>query len=161
MRAPLAFLFAGCVACAPPVAPHRTILLATAADAASYARYQYAPAVRVGDTVYVSGIPASRGATYEEQARGAFRRLAEVLAAAGATVDDVVEITTFHAHANDSAAFNAELEELLRVHAETFKNGYPAWTAVGTTALLSGAPFELRAVAVVGSGVHTTVSGGR
>jgi len=134
-----------------------TIVLPSASAAKAYETYRYAPAVRVGDTVYVSGIPASEGGTYEEKARGAFRSLAEVLAASGASLDDVVELTTFHTAAKDTETFNAEFARLVQVHAEFFQHGYPAWTAVGTTALLSGAPFELRAVAVIGSGARTRV----
>lgn len=150
-----ALLLAGC---ASSQTLERTIVLPSERQASVYETYQYAPAVRVGDTVWVSGIPAGPGDTYEEKARNAFKRLGEVLTAAGATFDDVVEITTFHAPAPDTGTFAAEFARLLAIHREFFQHGYPAWTAVGTTALLApGAPFEMRAVAVVGAGKKTRV----
>jgi enamine deaminase RidA (YjgF/YER057c/UK114 family) len=157
--APLSLLF--CVLLAACVSPHqvsRTIVLPSERHAKIYEEYQFAPAVRVGDTVFVSGIPAGPGANYEEKARNAFKRLGEILAASGASFDDVVEITTFHAQVTNTETFEAEFARLLAVHREFFKNGYPAWTAVGTTALLApDAPFEMRAVAVIGAGKRTRI----
>lgn len=119
----------------------------------SYHRWHYTPVVKVGDQVIVSGIPAGRGATYEEKIRNLFRDLERHLASAGASMADVVELTSWHVGATDSAAFNKEFETLSKVHAEFFTDHYPAWSAVGTTALLSPtAVVELRAVAVIGSG---------
>jgi hypothetical protein len=44
---------------------------------------------------------------------------------------------------------------VLKVHREFFKDHYPAWTAVGTSALFSkDAPMEIRAEAVIGSGAR-------
>ena len=82
----------------------------------------------------------------------------ELLTAVGATIDDVVELTTFHAGPKDSAAFHAEFERYMPVHREFFGEHRPAWTAVGTTALLSPtAVVEMRVVAVAGSGRSTRV----
>lgn len=121
----------------------------------SYHDYHYSPVVKVGDMVIVSGIPAGPGKTYEEQIRGLFERLQAHLATAGATMADVVELTSFHANATDSASFGAEFARFAPIHAEYFPDHYPAWTAVGTTALLQpGAPVELRAVAIIGSGAR-------
>ena len=65
---------------------------------------------------------------------------------------DVVEMTSFHV-ARDRKEFRARLGPVLRVHREFFKDHYPAWTAVGTSALFSAdAPMELRAEAIIGSG---------
>ena len=120
---------------------------------ASYHRWHYSPVVRVGDTVTVSGIPAARGETYEAKVRDMFEALRAHLATAGATLADVVEITTFHAGPRSSEEFQAEFERFAPLHHEAFPDHYPAWSAVGTTALLQpGAPVELRAVAVIGSG---------
>ena len=47
----------------------------------------------------------------------------------------------------------------VKVHHEFFRDHYPAWTAVGTPALFSkGAPMEIRAEAVIGSGRNPKVS---
>lgn len=119
----------------------------------SYQDYHYTPALRVGDQVIVSGIPAMQGDSYEAKVRWMFEQLRQHLADAGAGMQDVVELTSFHAGATDSASFQAEFARFAPIHAEFFPDHYPAWSAVGVSALLAtGAPVELRAVAVVGSG---------
>lgn len=120
--------------------------------------FGYAPVVRVGDTVIVSGIPAGGEGSYQDKVRRMYQRAEELLAAAGATIDDVVELTTFHTESRDSAAFWAEFERYMPVHREFFGEHRPAWTAVGTTVLLSPtAVVEMRVVAVVGSGRSSRV----
>lgn len=120
---------------------------------ASYHAWHYSPVVKAGELVIVSGIPAGRGDTYEDKVRNMFKALESHLDAAGASLADVVELTSFHATATDSASFQAEFARFAPIHKEFFPDHYPAWTAVGTTALLQpGAPVELRAVAVIGSG---------
>jgi enamine deaminase RidA (YjgF/YER057c/UK114 family) len=146
-------LGSGC-ATAPPT---KTIVIPAGADAA-YDTWHYAPAVRVGDTVYVSGIPAGPGDDYDARIRNMFKRLQRTLEAAGARMEDVVEITSFHRQPKDTTAFDAEFEHFFAIHKEFFPSGYPASTMVGTTALLAeGAPVELRAVAVVGAGKRLVV----
>lgn len=118
----------------------------------SYHGFHYTPVLRIGDRVIVSGIPASVGADDEAKIRWAFQQLEAHLKSAGASLDDVVELTSFHV-ARDHEEFRRRTEPVLKVHREFFKHHYPAWTAVGTTALFSkGAPMEIRAEAVIGSG---------
>jgi enamine deaminase RidA (YjgF/YER057c/UK114 family) len=120
---------------------------------ASYHHWHYTPVLKVGDQVIVSGIPAMVGDTYEAKVRWMFEQLRAHLETAGASLADVVELTSFHVGATDTAAFQAEFARFAPIHAEFFPGHYPAWSAVGTTALLAdGAPVELRAVAVIGSG---------
>jgi enamine deaminase RidA (YjgF/YER057c/UK114 family) len=120
---------------------------------ASYQQWHYSPAVRVGDMVIVSRIPASIGTDYEGRVRHMSEALEAHLAAAGAGLGDVVEITTCHAGPRDSAAFQAEFERFAPVHHECFRAHYPAWSAVAVSALLQpGAAVESRAVAIIGSG---------
>ena len=153
----LSLLLAACATAPERAAPSRTVVIPKGWESA-YDKFHYAPALRVGDTVIVSGIPAMRGNTYEEKIRNLFLDLQNTLEAAGASMDDVVELTSFHAHVKDTESFNAEFERLRPVYDEFFKNGFPAWSAVGTTALLAkDAPVELRAVAVVGSGRNTSI----
>jgi len=147
-------LLAGAVAAhaQPPAAPSREHFAPPGMEA-SYHRWHYSPVVKVGDTVTVSGIPAGIGETYEEKVRHMFEALKAHLASAGATMADVVEITTFHTGPRDSAGFQAEFERFAPIHHEFFPTHYPAWSAVGVSALLQeGAPVEMRAVAVIGSG---------
>ena len=134
-----------------PMAPSREHS-APAGWEGSYHGLHYSPVVRIGDRVIVSGIPAIEGDTDEDRIRWAFEQLQAHLESAGATLADVVELHSFHV-ARDHAEFRARIEPVLKVHREFFKDHYPAWTAVGTTALFSaGAPMEIRAEAVVGSG---------
>lgn len=118
----------------------------------SYHGLHYSPVVKIGDRVIISGIPAAQGATDEEKIRWMFAELERHLASAGATMADVVELTSFHV-SSDHDDFRKRIEPMLKVHREVFRDHYPAWTAVGTTALFSkDAPVELRAEAIIGSG---------
>lgn len=126
--------------------------LAPAGWEGSYNDLHYSPVVKIGDRVVVSGIPAIEGDTEEAKVRWAFQQLRLHLEEAGATMEDVVELISFHV-ARDHKEFRERMEPVLRVHREFFKDHYPAWTAVGTSALFSAdAPMELRAVAIIGSG---------
>jgi enamine deaminase RidA (YjgF/YER057c/UK114 family) len=123
-----------------------------AALKAMYDVYHFAPATRVGDLIWVSGQvglgPDGRpGKGMEAQARFAFEALKTVLEAAGASLADVVELTTFHTD------LRGDMAEFARVKDAFFADRYPSWTAVGVTQL--AAPeflVEVRAVAVAGSG---------
>lgn len=117
-----------------------------------YEDLHFAQANRVGDTIWVSGqvgvdgrlVPAD-GMT--SQARLAFQGLQRVLHEAGASLDDVVELTTFHLD------LRGDMAEFAAVKDEFFPRNYPAWTAVGVTQLaLPALLVEIRAVAVAGSG---------
>jgi enamine deaminase RidA (YjgF/YER057c/UK114 family) len=116
-----------------------------------YESFHFSQANRVGDTIWVSGqvgidekfAPASGMAA---QARLAFEGLKLTLAAAGATLEDVVELTTFHLD------LRGEMEQFTKVKDEYLSRNYPAWTAVGVTQLaLPELRVEIRAVAVAGS----------
>jgi enamine deaminase RidA (YjgF/YER057c/UK114 family) len=120
----------------------------------SYHGLHYSPVVRIGDRVIISGIPAAVGDTDEAKIRWAFQQMQEHLATVGATMADVVELQSFHV-ARDHEEFRRVVEPALKVHREFFKDHYPAWTAVGTTALFSkDAPMEIRAEAIIGSGAR-------
>ena len=108
----------------------------------------YSPAVRAGDFVYVSGqVPkdpvtgAVDGDDLSGQARRVLDNLRRVLAAAGATLADVVSVTVYLADANDWGAFNA-------VYQEFFSAPFPSRTVVGCQ--LRGILVEISAVAYLG-----------
>jgi enamine deaminase RidA (YjgF/YER057c/UK114 family) len=118
----------------------------------SYHDLHYSPVVKIGDRVIVSGIPALEGADDEAKARWLFQQLQAHLRSAGASMDDVVEMQSFHV-ARDHEEFRRRIAPVLKVHREFFKDHYPAWTAVATSGLYSkDASFELRAEAIIGSG---------
>jgi enamine deaminase RidA (YjgF/YER057c/UK114 family) len=117
-----------------------------------YDAFHFSQANRVGDTIWVSGqvgiddklSPASGMAA---QAQLAFEGLKRTLAAAGASLDGVVELMTFHID------LRGEMEAFAKVKDEYFPRDYPAWTAVGVTQLaLPELRVEIRAVAIAGSG---------
>lgn len=114
-----------------------------------YDRIHYAPAVRVGDTIYVSGqIGRDDNGQLVEGAEAqivqAFENLKKVLAAAGAQLSDIVDLTTFHTDMRD-------LQLFMKVRDRYLTQDFPAWTAIGA-ASLGGAPgylIEIKAVAVL------------
>lgn len=153
MRIPFGclLLLAAHCACAAEASPSREHLAPSGWEG-SYNELHYSPVVKIGDRVIVSGIPAIEGDSEEAKIRWAFEQLRLHLEKAGATLEDVVELTSYHV-ARDHAEFRTRLEPVLRVHREFFKDHYPAWTATGTSALYSAdAPMELRAEAIIGSG---------
>ena len=119
---------------------------------AFYDAYHFSPATRVGDTIWVSGqvgldAQGKPGEGMQAQAQIAFECLKVILEEAGASLADVVELTTFHTDLRgEIAAFTA-------VKDAYFPSRYPSWTAVGVTQLaLPELLVEVRAVAVAGSG---------
>ena len=68
-------------------------------EAKAQAEWGYASAIRVGDTIYLSGVVAGVRKGETDLTLGyarAFERIGETLKSAGASWDDVVDITTFH-----------------------------------------------------------------
>jgi len=114
----------------------------------AYDRLGFAPARRAGDTVYVSGIivgpPPGEGTdveAFKEQARRAFRRMETILATAGLKFENVAMINSFHIWdgPNFKGTRDEQIAALNDVKNEFFPLPHPAWTAVGTTGLLSPA----------------------
>ncbi len=101
----------------------------------AYENWGFAAAVVEDDIVYVSGVVTfleGEGSYEERYARGFRSALIEIdniLGEAGASLDDVVDITTFH---TDLAR---QIETAVAVRMEVMNEPHPAWTAVGTTAL--------------------------
>jgi enamine deaminase RidA (YjgF/YER057c/UK114 family) len=113
---------------------------------ALYDVHRYSAAIRSGDLLFVSGQVGSRAdgspePEFEAQVRLAFANLRAVLAAAGCTFDDVVDVTTFHTDPQ------AQIDTVLRVRAEQIgEPPYPNWTAVGVN-WLAGFDFEIKVIA--------------
>jgi reactive intermediate/imine deaminase len=107
----------------------------------------YSPAVRAGDFLYVSGqVPkdlrsgAVVGTTVDEQAAQVIRNIRDVLAAAGATLHDVVSATIYLTNEDDWGTVN----EIWR---NTFTAPFPSRTTVG--AKLRGILVEISVIAYV------------
>lgn len=114
-------------------------------------KYRLSQAMRVGDTIWVSGqvgVTADRTVPdgIEAQTRLTFENLKRVLESAGATLDDIVELTLL---LTDSSI---DMAPFYRVKDEYIRPPYPAITGFGVSSLaLPGLLLEVRAVAVAGS----------
>jgi reactive intermediate/imine deaminase len=106
----------------------------------------YSQAVRVGNTIWVSGQipldPATKELVkgdMEAQVRQVFENLKAIVAAAGASFDDVVKATVFLIDLSHFGLVN-------KVMAEYFREPYPARAAVGVAALPRGAQVEVECI---------------
>lgn len=111
----------------------KTSLMPTDPQALSFQEaVGYADAVVAGDTIYLSGVVAAPRAGEEGLAPAfsrAFDAIGATLARAGAGWDDVVDLTTYH---TDLAG---QISEFAEVKNRYIKAPFPAWTAIGITAL--------------------------
>ena len=131
-----------------------TATLATAGGERSYVRPSapdgdgppFSGAVRIGDTLYLSGalgldedgkIPA----TAKAEATLLLDGIKATLEAAGYTMDDLVTVTIYCSDVKHYADFN----EVYRTY---FSKEFPARAFVGAGTLLFGARFEMQAIAV-------------
>jgi len=115
---------------------------------ALYERNRYSPAVRANGLLFVSGQVGSREdgspePDLEAQVRRAFDNLNAVLAAAGCTFDDVVDVTFFLV--DPEATFDTVWKVLPAYWGEA---PYPTVTAVGVT-WLYGFQFEVKVIATL------------
>ena len=113
---------------------------------ALYEHHRYSPAVRAEGFLFVSGQVGSREdgspePDFEAQVRLAFANLQATLRAAGCSLDDIVDVTTFHTDPE------RQFDTVLAVKDDMFPQApYPSWTALGVT-WLAGFDFEIKVVA--------------
>lgn len=118
-------------------------------DRAPQAIGTYSQAVRVGDTVYLSGQigldPASMQLVegIDAQIHRVFRNLQAVAEAAGGSLADVVKLNVYLTDLGNFARVND-------IMAQYFTEPYPARAAVGVASLPRGALVEADAVMVPG-----------
>jgi enamine deaminase RidA (YjgF/YER057c/UK114 family) len=104
----------------------------------------YSDAVVTGDTIYLSGIVVGlrEGETDLEAAyERVYRRIGSILQRAGASWDDVVDISSFHTDVE------RQIGKMAAVHKSHVKPPYPAWTAIGVAKILGGGITEIKVVA--------------
>jgi enamine deaminase RidA (YjgF/YER057c/UK114 family) len=113
---------------------------------ALYERNRYSPAIRSGGFLFVSGQVGSRedGSPEPEldaQVRRAFENLNAILAAAGCTFDDVVDVTVFIVDPENN--FTTVFEAM-----QQYWGGapHPTLTGIGVT-WLYGFKFEIKVIA--------------
>lgn len=115
---------------------------------AIYESMKFSQAVKAGEMIWVSGQVGMNGKMeigdgIEEQARWAFQNLKHILEAAGSSLDDIVEMVSYHVSMKDIKGFTKAKNEF-------FTKDYPAWTAVGVTELVMPKLLvEIRATAII------------
>ena len=125
----------------------KTIISTTSAPAAIGT---YSQAVKVGDTVYLSGQLGLDPATMEmvdgidEQIVRVFENLKAVAEAAGGSLADMVKLNVFLTDLSHFGKVNATM-------AKYFSEPYPARAAIGVASLPRGGLVEMEGVLVIGS----------
>ena len=118
---------------------------------ALYEINRYSAAIRSGDLLFVSGQvgsleDGSAEPDFAKQVALAFDNLVAVLKAAGCTLDDIVDVTTFHTDPE------AQFPTIMAVKDKVFgAPPYPNWTAVGVNSL-AGFDFEIKVIARIHDG---------
>lgn len=118
-------------------------------DHAPQAIGTYSQAVKLGETVYLSGqiplVPETMelvDGDVESQIRQVFDNLAAVAQAAGGTLDDLAKLNVFLTDLADFPIVN-------RVMAEYLHEPYPARAAIGVAALPRGAAVEMDGILIL------------
>lgn len=113
---------------------------------ALYEKHGYSAAIRSGDLLFVSGQVGSHEdgspePDFARQVELAFENLKATLAAGGCTLDDIVDVTTFHTDPEN------QLDTIMTVKQTVFSAPpYPNWTAIGVN-WLAGFDFEIKVIA--------------
>lgn len=109
----------------------------------------YSQAVKVGNTVYMSGqiplIPETMEMVsddFAEQTQQVFANLKAVCEAAGATLNDMAKVNIFLTDLSNFATVN-------EIMAQHFDQPYPARAAVGVKELPKGAQVEIEGVIIL------------
>ncbi len=121
------------------------------------AQFHYAPARRVGDFVYLSGVVACNRraepmdeAAFCDELRAVFQQIERLLLACDAQLDDVVELQMFHVFNSERLALDkaGQLAAIGRVRDEFFAAPYPAAVELGVADLNpDGGLVEVKATA--------------
>jgi 2-iminobutanoate/2-iminopropanoate deaminase len=106
----------------------------------------FSGAVRVGNTLYLSGTIGLQEdrtvpSTAEAEARLVMNNVKSTLEAAGMTMDDLVFVQVFSSDVADYDAFNS-------VYRTYFEREFPARAFIGAGTLLFDARFEVQSIAV-------------
>ena len=110
----------------------------------SQEEFGYSNAVIAGDLIFLSGIVAGAPPGTSDLTAAfdrAYQHIGRVLNSAGASYDDIVDITTYHTD------IGAQFDTYVKVHKKYVKAPYPAWTAIGVSRILGGGITEIKVVA--------------
>lgn len=118
-------------------------------DKAPEAIGTYSQAVKVGDTVYLSGqiplVPSTMQMIeggFEAQVEQVFKNLAAVCEAADSSLQDIVKLNIFLVDLGHFAKVN-------EIMAKYFTSPYPARAAVGVASLPRGAQVEMDGILII------------
>lgn len=119
-------------------------------DQAPAAIGTYSQAIKIGNTVYLSGqiplVPSTMemiDGDIKANIKQVFENLTAVCEAAGGSLQDIAKLNIFLTDLGNFAAVN-------EVMADYFQQPYPARAAIGVAALPKGAEVEMDAVMVLG-----------
>lgn len=122
-------------------------IFATKDGSTIFKKFGYSPAVKAGDFIYVAGQiglnpDGSMPADDEGQFVNTFDRLKIVLEEAGASLDDIVELVSYH------VGLQAHLAQFVEVKSRYIREPYPTWTILEIAGLARpGLVIEVKAVA--------------
>lgn len=122
-------------------------IFATPDGSTIFKKFGYSPAVRAGDFIYVAGqIGLNPDGTMPENDEGqiinAFDRLKIVLEEAGASLDDIVELVSYH------VGLKNHLARFVEIKSRYIREPYPTWTILEIAGLArAGLMIEIKAVA--------------
>ncbi|MBB5211674.1 RidA family protein [Microbulbifer hydrolyticus] len=126
--------------------PNRAVIKT---DKAPAAIGSYSQAVKVDNTIYLSGqiplVPETMeliSDDFREQAVQVFKNLKAVCEAANGSLDDIVKLNLYLTDLSNFATVNEVMEEV-------FTKPFPARAAVGVSELPKGAQFEAEAILVI------------
>jgi 2-iminobutanoate/2-iminopropanoate deaminase len=120
-------------------------------DVAEPAPGMWSNCLKVGDTVYVSGLTArnkeqqATGGSEYDQASTIFKRMAALITAAGGSLADVVKLNIYLTNIGNR-------EQVWQARRENFTGVFPACTLVEVSKLAPGIDVEIEAVAILNQG---------
>ena len=122
-------------------------IFATPDGSTIFKKFGYSPAVRAGDFLYVAGQiglnpDGTMPANDEGQIVNAFDRLKIVLEEAGASLDDIVELVSYHDGLQNHHG------KFVEIKCRYIREPYPTWTILEIAGLARpGLVIEIKAVA--------------
>lgn len=122
-------------------------IFATKDGSTIFDKFEYSAAVRAGDFIYVAGQiglepDGSMPADHEAQIVNAFDRLKLVVEHAGAAMDDIVELVSYH------VGLQQHLARFVEIKRRYIRKPFPTWTILEVAGLARpGLVIEIKAVA--------------
>ncbi|MXW52446.1 MAG: RidA family protein [Gammaproteobacteria bacterium] len=109
----------------------------------------YSHAIRVGNSIFMSGQIALNpknmelvSGSFRKETKQVFANISAVVNAAGGSLQDIVKLTVYLTDLKNFDMVNA-------VMSETFQYPFPARVAIGVSALPRGATIEVEALAIL------------